>query len=544
MRLFKERFLFKWKEVSINVFKIFKLPRASRGRKKLKEQGQILLIYAFFIPLLFFFVGITFDLSWYYLNVSRMQNAADAAVIAGAQTLIGENGNLYCYIDKNFVQGYDGKKVAEYYQDTTLGDTIAKSYVQKNLARKSAGWENDTIVDSWTKNELSFESMLFGSLDDDFETLYYHVMLEEDVPYMFLNGWFDTMNAKVSAVVKISQYMKGYDLFEQMKYLGFKRNRLAMVDENDKNYVAKQKAIKERTIYPNMEEDYVEKLNFNGDDRDKNFYDYLLAKLSTFADFETSADTTGGSSSSVKKSRLIHRIINVNEAYPVRDYGLYYNYNILRRIREENSAYEDLDDDELATALAKDSSDPLFILIERETDSPRQIIININVSNITDSYRPIVFIYDGPAYEDSYPVILNLNADFRGVLYAPNSPVVINGNENGFQGFVIAKSYVELETNNEDNFYDMIYDEYTDDYGDTQYRNVMLVDGDGDVQYVKDFDGSYRTIEPNINNEFPMSAFNLGSSDFDSFSLVKQENYVAPSYSSTMLNNLFIQQTK
>lgn len=482
------------------MFKKFKLPRALGGINRLKQRGQIFMLYAIFVPMLFFAVGMTFDLSWYYINLSRMQNAADAAVIAGAQTLIGENGNLYYYMDKTFVRSHDGKNFSESYQDTTLGDTVAKTYVRKNLSKKNSHWDDDAIIDAWTKNELYFDSTLLGDEANNFETLYYHIMLEEDVPHMLLNGWLEEpMNAKVYSVVKINHYIKGYDLFEQMKYIGFKRYRLAALDSEELKQQARtdpkaQKdlnLIRERTIYVNRDSD---ELNLEG----KDTFDYLFAS----SDYESgiNANTGDGNSQNYKNQR----IINIDKAYPVRDYGFYYNYNILNKLRDENPAYSDLDDSELAAALAKDSSDPMFIFIESEKNSARQLIINVNVSNINEfDYRPIVLIYKGAENGDSYPVILNLNADFRGILYAPNSSVAINGNEKVFQGFVIAKNYVEL------------------------------------------FDGEYNTIEPTLTNDsgkfFKLESFNFSSSEFDSFSLVKLENYVAPTRSSGLINNLFIQ---
>ena len=60
----------------------------------LKKRGQVLVLYALLIPLLLMFAGLGIDLGWYYLNVSRLQNAADAAVLAGAQALVRE-GNAF-----------------------------------------------------------------------------------------------------------------------------------------------------------------------------------------------------------------------------------------------------------------------------------------------------------------------------------------------------------------------------------------------------------------------------------------------------------------
>ena len=132
----------------------------------------------------------------------------------------------------------------------------------------------------------------------------------------------------------------------------------------------------------------------------------------------------------------------------------------------------------------KDAPDPLYAYIENENiysheyqstslfNTVRQIIINVNVANTGKDDRPLVLFYDGPEtvknktqntwreqwregwkydwYENnprkSLPVILNLNADFKGILFVPNSPVVINGNQHSFEGFIVAKSIVKLKT--------------------------------------------------------------------------------------------------
>ena len=59
--------------------------------KLLNIRGQAMVFFALLIPLLFLFVGVGLDLGWYYLNVSRLQNAADAAAVAGARKIIDSN---------------------------------------------------------------------------------------------------------------------------------------------------------------------------------------------------------------------------------------------------------------------------------------------------------------------------------------------------------------------------------------------------------------------------------------------------------------------
>lgn len=57
-------------------------------KRRFKQCGQALVLYALLIPLLILFVGVGLDLGWYFLTVSRMQHAADAAVVAGAAKLL------------------------------------------------------------------------------------------------------------------------------------------------------------------------------------------------------------------------------------------------------------------------------------------------------------------------------------------------------------------------------------------------------------------------------------------------------------------------
>ena len=65
--------------------------------EKFKQRGQVLVFYALIIPLLLLLVGAGLDLGWYYLNVSRLQNAADAAALAGARALVAEDRDFNNY---------------------------------------------------------------------------------------------------------------------------------------------------------------------------------------------------------------------------------------------------------------------------------------------------------------------------------------------------------------------------------------------------------------------------------------------------------------
>ena len=116
--------------------------------------------------------------------------------------------------------------------------------------------------------------------------------------------------------------------------------------------------------------------------------------------------------------------------------------------------------------------DPLYVRIESEELNEgtndrygtlvRQIWLNVDENYKAENNRPMVIFYEGPdrglseAYDavdlsngqapnpsarypglrmrNSQPVILNLNADFKGILFAPNSPVAIIGKEHKLEG--------------------------------------------------------------------------------------------------------------
>ena len=179
-------------------------------RKHLRR-GQVLVFYALVIPLLFLMAGAGLDLGWYYLNVSRMQNAADAAVMAGAWKFLSDEGTLSDYSDAlliDFVPGYilkdpDTGEAIISDRSTTTGDDVAKDYVRKNLAPNGT-WNGNVIHDAYEKdsrtNNLTFGSTLYGRGQDwndyGYYTMWYQVILQEDVKHFFMPGWFAPMKAR------------------------------------------------------------------------------------------------------------------------------------------------------------------------------------------------------------------------------------------------------------------------------------------------------------------------------------------------------------
>ena len=157
------------------------------------------------------------------------------------------------------------------------------------------------------------------------------------------------------------------------------------------------------------------------------------------------------------------------------------------------------------------ATDPLYVRIESEelneadgdkqNTTVRQMFININADNTASNARPIIIFYEGPdrglkegyddadvegstqtkSPKDSYPnltrrtaqpVVLNLQADFKGILFAPSSPVIIKGNGHKMEGFVVAKNFIDFADRGDVRVTENGLTFYTDYYGNIQTKSL------------------------------------------------------------------------
>ena len=153
-----------------------------------------------------------------------------------------------------------------------------------------------------------------------------------------------------------------------------------------------------------------------------------------------------------------------------------------------------------------------------EFKSVRQIVLNVVEDNTIKNadgkykYRPMVMFYDGPEKIDMNstirqprPIIINLNANFRGAIFAPTAPVILNGNGYTFHGFIVAKEYRRLDHSGAQKVH---------------YNRNIYVDKDGEVQ-------SNRLSSRRKWGEY--DTFNIGS--FDDYGYEVEED---------SQNNLFV----
>lgn len=202
--------------------------------------------------------------------------------------------------------------------------------------------------------------------------------------------------------------------------------------------------------------DFVSDIQFKKTWDEKNWNDFdIVPDSSDKFDYVNTADSTA------KVGLRIHSTFNFGTPYKKRTSGYDTTTN------PEDVLYVRIE------------SEPIWNLTFRAPNnqnkqyaSVRQIIININESNMDSQYRPLMFFYAGAEkinnaskVRDSQPIILNLNADARIVFFCPNTPIVINGNGYILRGFVVAKEFRRLTTADD-------YSSYTQE-GKTRYKDKI-----------------------------------------------------------------------
>ena len=534
-------------------------------RRHKKRRGQVLVFYALMIPIFLLAGGVGLDLGWYYLNVSRLQNAADAAVVAGARIFVkNQDEDAFKDVDRYLLINnrlFDENR--EYIatsenEKQTIADakSVSEDYAVKNLGSVS----DSNIIDSWSKSKAETDKKvdITTTLYDYGTSLYYVVTLTENIEHFFLPGWFDDMQAPVKAVVSLSQ--------------------ITLEDTKNKNVIVGNWEVQD--IYFNNKQglkdgkaEYKSRFGYDlytgkwNQYQDKNHH-YKAGDHRRTETVSVKPNNTGNNSgNSYKTSANGSKIYSEQEVDSLNiDARQDVMFTLGSKYRSEDwdldleDAYDSLDqliaasgykkgdaanymrihtminfDEPHKAREGKDDPDILWVRIESDAmltnpDSPNgettsyvaksglrsfnsvhQFIINMNSANTAidadgkDIYRPVIIFYDGPErystannIRDSLPVIVNLNADFQGVLYVPNSPVVLNDNGYDFNGFIVAKSYMKLKP--EEGFYK---DEETGKYYDSEAKtteyfkvsetkngvtNVLFTDEWGNVQYSEQAD--------------------------------------------------------
>ena len=175
-----------------------------------------MVLYALLIFLMFLFLGVALDLGWYYFNVSRLQNAADAAALAGAQDLIARNNTIFKgYNIDNIIlveNKFAGYPDPDEDISTIKSDEVAAEYVRKNLSSddKATALKDEpgntyayTLTDNWSGNAA--EVTMTPYLRQDGEIFYYVIHLTEDIKHFLMPGRYEPIPAPVVAVAMLTK---------------------------------------------------------------------------------------------------------------------------------------------------------------------------------------------------------------------------------------------------------------------------------------------------------------------------------------------------
>lgn len=518
--------------------------------KKFCQKGQSMVLYALLTPLMFLAGAAAADLGWYYMNVSRLQDAADAAVIAGAKELRLDNYKSPVLVSGNESEDSD--------VDDEVIEQINNSKIKADESAKKFLAVNGNAAES-EKLELSVSG----------KDLFYTVSLEDNnVKHLFdIMNVTGEMKIKVDAVAKLAYQTPPP---ETKTEIAEDLPRLAVANVVSGNWELEAAKSRKTWTAPtaNLDNYFVNLaitstypsnkvwLNFNTEANmyvDGTNYRYAILDIKPGNDKTRTSSTIANNyrpdsitlgfrqdiirvkpgALEVKNDKVV-KVGTVTETQFEADWDIRYDepYNrkteikyINKNRRNDSSwwdpsfdlrihnvynfvhAYEIRADkvaadknnlyDILWTRIESEAFLPLRVLGVTDKDSHtqyksvRQIVLNMNVDNTVNEngklkYRPIVMFYDGPErFENdstvrvARPVILNLNANFNGILFAPNSPVIFNGNGYKFNGFIVAKKYMKL----------------TKGTNAVHYNDKIFVDENGEVLAEDVVRSSYGTYE-------------------------------------------------
>ena len=469
---------------------------------KSKQSGQSMIFVAAMAPFAALFLGAALDFGWLYLNQSRLQNAADAAATAGASNLIGYEQPLSDYSYTTFIANTDSdlqKLIATNVvssRNIASGNEVAKLYAKEYLQ----SWLGDSDTEFVTSapksfSEVQFEPVLYGKNTEDYEALYYTITLTTRLDHLFgtILDFFgvENLNAKAMAAVKIthvaerssqeydSDYPHGPTLYQQMKakeaaetFPHFEEIGKHGLNGNKRSVLTGGSYYQLGNLY-RTEASHLNGYGFNtgSSPSDRMYHDDTVDQTQwddLFIDFEPDissgtwegdTDLSSGLSTnwqlnyggSASKYYRIHFPIMIEATYPIRSGH-----------EPPDSLYAFIEQEPIRRTVTYSDGKTMN---RGNMSSVHQILINNNVANTNVSTdRPMIFFYEGPEiptkdmqpnlYDgDDYigerpflPIILNLYSDFRGIVFAPNNPVIINGNGHVLEGFVVAREFRRLKT--------------------------------------------------------------------------------------------------
>ena len=172
--------------------------------KRFGQSGQSILIVALALPIFMFLLAIVFDVGMYFVQASKLQNAADSAALAGVAVYTNNCTTKLISkpSDMDFEESFDTSVSGTEYtfdpiDDKNDADSQANTYIQKNrsdLTLKDNGdtglWYSPITVTLVDKSTASYTGLYC-----------YRVDLKEPVPLNFAKYFgFDSFDVTASAI--------------------------------------------------------------------------------------------------------------------------------------------------------------------------------------------------------------------------------------------------------------------------------------------------------------------------------------------------------
>ncbi len=394
--------------------------------KKWRQQGAVIAFTALLLPMLIIGTGLAVDLGHVYVQYSRLQNAADAAALAGAKAYAENNET----VDKH-----------------PKANAKAEKYIQGEF-HNLEDEQREKIEDNYKKGK---KDRYKARTKDDIT--YYRVKLYKEVPLYFLGGIYKTISGKetytvpVESVAAISLASQpgtsGNSAFPNLFTFTDSFNGINTAQNPDNVKIAEISCTFTGRIVTNNQNSVItyrhqlitndarEKQKKNSDYTVKNAIDDgyvndpILDEKIDLRFYEGTATRIGNSSTknfTENTSQTISAQNHFNSSYISTN-----NNQSVIHYTSNNGGNISFDTD-----VAGNKNNPLYIII----DSANNPQINFNADiKVT---RPIIYCYLG---KGELWINANPGVEFHGIIYAPYAKVGIHENGWKFYGSLVARSF-------------------------------------------------------------------------------------------------------
>lgn len=388
---------------------------------KCRQKGQILVFTAVLLPLLIAACGFTVDFGNMYMHKSRLQNAADAAAIAG---------------------GYAFRDNKENIDEHPKADKASEESAKSNL------------------NNFKGIGQLYQARVDKDGVIYYRVELSESVPVYFLRlfGVGDSTTVSADSIASIVNLGGGKNnIFQNLFSFGSGGFKSTNANQNPDDpgvslignssfYQGDIRGIGSDAKMPISGIDYThELLTFAS--RDAFLADRkLTVRQALDIDKKNGTHEYYTTPSQDYEHRLDDNLKDIVDAAKSHEYiwgngktvteilpqAANNNFFIYNNSHDKNP---ELEVDCLPTKNDPNDNRPLYVVCDK-TGNPTKLTIKNKIENRNS--RPIIFVYTGT---DTINIEAN-DSYFHGIIYAPYATVHINDGGMSFYGSIASKGLI------------------------------------------------------------------------------------------------------